>query len=148
MATTTKLATTWLAPQIVKGCVITGSSRRVGAVGLPPLGLDELVWPRTEPVPALGMPIGEVTDFLVATGAALASPDNVYVTHALEAMAAVTPVPRPVLAAAYAALAAHFQRASLEFQVDQELRGREMLDRWVPISTPSGKPGRVRAFPA
>jgi hypothetical protein len=148
VATATKTETTWLAPHIVKGRVITGSARRVGAVGLPQLGLDELIWPRTEPVPALAVPIGEVIDFLVATGAALASPGNAHVANALEAMASITSVPRPVLAAAYAALAAHFERASLEFQLGQELGGTDVLDTWIPISTPSGKPSRVRAFPA
>lgn len=148
MPTATKPETAWLAPHVIKGRAVIGAARLIGAVGVPALALDELVWPRTDPVPALALPVDEVIDFLVATGEALAAPGNEHVAAALEAMTAVTSVPRPVLAAAYGTLAAHFQRGSLEFQVDQELGGPGVLDGWVPVGTPSGKPGRVRAFPA
>ena len=136
----------WEVSHVIKGQVVTGGERTLPGACLPELALDELVWPRTEPGPAFDVPIDEVIDFLEATGEALASPGNPHLDAAVEAMVALTDVPKAVLRTAYDSLAFHFGRARLEFQVEQELGGGR-IDGWAPVATPDGKPAKVRAFP-
>lgn len=126
---------------VLKGKTLAGTE-----AGVSTADLNSLVWPRSEPGPAFDLPIAEIIDFLSATGRALEDPGNQHVGHAIDAMAALGSMPKPVLQAAYGGLAFHFQRHRLEFQVDQEI-GVKRLDGWMAVPTPDGKKARVRAFP-
>lgn len=136
---------------VIKGECITGAGAvyRSGGVPFtaPALDLDTLVWPRAEPGPAFSTPLAEIIDVLVATGAYLRrDPDGLLAT-ALAHLAPVSTLPEALLARSYAGLHNHFQRRSLEFQVEQELGGFDVLDGWREVPCLSGRAARVRAFP-
>jgi hypothetical protein len=112
----------------------------------PSLDLDELVWPRSEPGPAFDLPVDDIIEFLVLVGARLDLDTNEHLKHALEVSLPFSGLGPRVLAQAYRGLPAVFERASLEFQVDQEV-GRAALDGWAEVRDPNGRVRRVRAFP-
>lgn len=133
-------------PHIVRGEVRTGASERHGDFTTPKLELDALVWPRSEPGPAFEVPIREVIDFLVEVGEALDFDHNVWLQEALDASVRVNGLGRRILETTYRSLPRLFDRAALEFQVEQEL-GWESIDGWAEITRPDGTKSRVRAFP-
>jgi hypothetical protein len=112
----------------------------------PTLDLDSLVWTRAEPGPAFEVPVDEIVDLLVELGTHLDPAHNEHMAQALEASIAVNPLGPRILDAAYRSLGGIFDRASLEFQIEQEV-GRARLDGWAPVVDPSGRTRHVRAFP-
>ncbi|WP_210593068.1 acyl-CoA reductase [Streptomyces sp. GESEQ-35] len=117
------------------------------AFSAPALDLNRLVWPRTEPGPAFGVPSAEIVDLLVETGEALKTDRQGLLAEALAAMVRVSPLPEEVLERAYAVLWRSFQRPSLHAQIDHELGGPDVLDGWREVHLPEGRLASVRAFP-
>jgi len=138
--------------------VIKGASR-VGAeltfepqgggprFGTPALSLDELVWSRREPGPAFDVPVAEILDVLVATGDHLREDPDGIMAEALDGLVRTSALDHGVLCRAYERLWSAFDRQTLEFQVERELGGTEILDGWCSTTTRSGRAFRVRAFP-
>ncbi len=146
------------APAVVPVCHVIKGETRVGSdveypaiagarFATPKLDLDVLVWPRSEPGPAFDVPIAEIIDLLVATGERLRADPDGLLAEALDHMALTSPLPRRILGFSYEQLWRHFERASLEFQLREELGGAEAVDGWRAVDLPSGRRVRVRAFP-
>jgi hypothetical protein len=137
-------------PHFIQGATVVAPDPEHGASHrgffTPPLDLDQLVWPRTRPGPAFDVPVSEIIDLLVELGSQLDPAENEHMARALEASIAVNPLGPRILEAAYRSIGAVFDRASLQFQVDQEV-GRDRLDGWAEIVDPSGRIRHVRAFP-
>jgi len=134
-------------PHFIKGELVVGSDAQYGAFATPALEIDDLVWSRTEPGPAFGIPIDEVMDVLVATGERMREDPSGYLTDAFEAMAKVGDLDRGVLRRAYEHLPALFAREWLEYLVAGELGGKDLLDDWRTTVDPSGRSAQYRAFP-
>src|SRR5208337_3994816 len=134
---------------VVKGETVRGADHEFGPSNArfttPRLDLDQLVWLRAEPGPAFDTPIEEIMDILVATGAWLKADPKGWVAEALEFTVKTSPLPRDVLERAYASLSRLFSRPSMQFQVQQELGGADVLDSWREIDAPSGRRVRIRA---
>jgi len=136
---------------IVKGEAVFDAEVRYGTATpflTPRLDLDPLVWPRSEPGPAFNLPLDEILDVLVATGDRLTRDPDRLLMEALERSTATNPLPRDILERAYANLGAMFARERLLFQIEQELGGRDVLDGWREVNTPSGRRCAIRACPA
>jgi hypothetical protein len=133
---------------VVKGEVVFGRSQDYGRFATPALDLDELVWSRRKPGPAFETPLAEIMDVLVALGERLTRDPEGRLEQALEFSVRTSPLPRSVLERSYAGLGRIFNRASMEFQVKEELGGADVLDGWRDVAgSPSGRKHRVRAFP-
>jgi hypothetical protein len=137
---------------VVKGRTVSGVELEYGApnarFATPALKLDELVWSRREPGPAFDVPLAEIMDVLVQTGERLTRDCDGLLAQALEFSARTSPLPRSVLERSYASLGRIFNRPSMQFQVDQELGGADVLDGWREVTgAPSGRTHRTRAFP-
>jgi hypothetical protein len=137
---------------VLKGEAVVGSDVEFGPKGArfatPKLDLDALVWPRHEPVPAFSVPLREIVDILVQTGEWVSADPEGLIEQALEFSVRTCPLPRGVLERSYANLGQVFSRASLEFQVQTELGGADVVDGWREIhGAPSGRKHRIRAFP-
>jgi hypothetical protein len=63
-------------------------------------------------------------------------------------MAAVSRLDHRILTNSYEQLPSFFDRSALEFQVDHELGGADVIDHWQTVVTPVGRTAAVRAFPA
>ncbi len=138
---------------VVRGVPVRGDERSFGSGAgrfvTPALDLDALVWPRSEPGPAFGTPVAEIMDVLVELGSWLSRDPDGLVAGALAAARRTNPLPAGVLTEAYASLGRTFSRPAMEFMVEQELGGADVLDGWRTITgPPSGRTVRVRAFPA
>lgn len=134
-------------PHFIKGELIWGDSVSYGSFATPKLDIDALVWQRTEPGPAFSTPIAEVMDVLVATGERMQSDPSGYLEQAFEAMAQVGDLDRGVLQRAYEHLPRLFARDWLQFLVEGELGGTDLLDGWRSVTDPSGRSAQYRAFP-
>lgn len=136
---------------VIKGQTVRGADLEFGPGSArfttPRLDLDQMVWLRSEPGPAFDTPLAEIMDILVATGAWLKADPHGWVSEALEFTVRTSPLPRDVLERSYASLGRLFARQSMEFQVQQELGGADVLDSWREIGTPAGRHVRIRAFP-
>ncbi len=137
---------------VVKGETITASELEYGPpharFATPKLDLDALVWSRQQPGPAFDTPLAEIMDVLVETGKWLAADPQGLLAEALEFSSRMSPLPRSLLERSYANLGRLFNRASMEFQVREELGGPQVLDGWREVSdAPSGRTHRIRAFP-
>ena len=137
---------------VVKGRTVSGTELEYGSpnarFATPVLKLDELVWSRREPGPAFDAPLAEIMDVLVQTGERLTRDPDGLLAQALEHSARTSPLPRSVLERSYASLGRIFNRPSMQFQVDQELGGADVLDGWREVrGAPSGRIHRTRAFP-
>jgi hypothetical protein len=137
---------------VVKGEATEGADLEHGPVegvrfGTPKLDLDELVWSRLEPGPAFDVPVGEIIDLLVSTGEALRENMGGHLGRALENLARTTTLTRAILERAYGDIWRQFDRDRLEFQLQNELGGPEVVDGWRPIRGHDGRTVRVRAFP-
>jgi len=136
---------------VVKGEVVFGADLRHGSVArpftTPALDLDRLVWSRREPGPAFDTPVAEIMDVLVETGRWIEADPQGLIAEALEFSVASSPLPRDVLERAYGSLGRLFDRASMQFQIDNDLGGNAVLDGWAEVTAPSGRAHRVRAFP-
>lgn len=133
---------------IVQGERVRGSEQAYGRFATPKLELDRLVWPRSTPGPAFDTPLAEIVDVLVQLGAWLAADPQAVVAEALEHAVRAGSLPRPLMEFSYANIGKPFDRRSIEFQVQRELGGPDVLDGWREIpDAPSGRPARIRAFP-
>ena len=137
---------------VIKGNYVEGGAELYGPpharFATPELRLNELVWKRSEPGPAFDTPIGEIIDVLVETGKWLARDPDGMVVEALKRAAKTSPIPDSVLRRNYALLPSLFERHQLEYQIELELGGPEILDGWKLMPSPhSGRSHRVRAYP-
>jgi hypothetical protein len=113
----------------------------------PKLDVNELVWRRTDEPPLANIPVAEIMDVLEAVGARLKRDEGGFLAEALELNARTNPLPREVLERAYGNLGNVFDRARMQFLLDQELGGADAIDGWREIKTISGRAARVRAYP-
>jgi hypothetical protein len=136
---------------VVKGQTIQGAASEYKSAAFqfttPAIDINSLTWPRSEPGPAFALPLAEIMDVLVETGAALTADRHGFLAEALEHAVIASPLPREVLKRSFASLGLLFNRASLEFQILNELGGADVLDGWREVEAPSGRRHRVRAFP-
>lgn len=137
---------------VIKGEAVFGADLEFGPANsrfsTPALDLNSLVWSRQEPGPAFDTPLSEIMDILVETGRWIAKDPDGLMAEALEFSARTSPLPREVLARSFQYLPMVFDRRSMEFQVENELGGADVLDGWRVIhDAPSGRTHRVRAFP-
>ena len=137
---------------VVKGETVFGNALEYGPArarfATPALDLDNLVWSRREPGPAFDVPLAEIMDVMVETGDRLTRDPDGLLAEALDFSVRTSPLPRDVLERSYSSLGRIFNRASMEFQVKEELGGADVLDGWREIKgAPSGRRQRTRAFP-
>jgi len=136
---------------VIKGEMVVGAARRYGSSArpftTPEIRLDSLVWSRREPGPLFDIPVAEIIDILVETGAWLGRDPEGLLAQALEQSVATSPLPRGVLERSYRHLGTIFSRDSMRFQIQNELGGADVLDGWREVVAPSGRRHRVRAFP-
>jgi hypothetical protein len=139
-------------PHVVQGRTVIAPqvehrSRGLGSsVWTPKIALNELVWPRAEPVPALDTPMTEIIDFLVELGRRLALDSNPYLAEALQRMSHFNALGRRVLENCYRDLPLFFQRAGIEREIEHCIGGTDLLDGWKRYPLGSGSI-RIRAFP-
>jgi hypothetical protein len=136
---------------VIKGNVIEGADIEYGAgrsrFHTPTLDLDTLTWSRQTPPPASDIPVAEIMDILVALGKRLrADPDRV-LAEALEHNAKTNPLPRDLIERYYGRLGDLFDRAKMEFMLEQELGGADVVDGWREVMVPGGRRAQLRAFP-
>lgn len=134
----------------IKGEVVQGTGRVFGNANkftAPELDLNGLVWPRSQPGPAFGVPTSEIMDVLEATGEALNRDADGLLAQALEQNVRTNPLPRDILERAYGTIGQAFTRQRMQFQIDQELGGSDVLDGWREVVTPSGRRCAYRACP-
>jgi hypothetical protein len=112
----------------------------------PGLDLDDLVWPRSEALPAYGLSLSEIIDFLAAVGRRLDLDTNPYLQQALEASIACSSLGPRILAQSYRQLGRSFDPATMWFMVDHEI-GRDVLDGWKEVTDLNGRARHIRAFP-
>jgi hypothetical protein len=153
-STTTTTTTTTGGPlihHVVKGQTVDGAGPSYGSSGrpfvTPPLDLNVLAWPRSSPGPAFDMPVAEIMDLLVATGEQLKADPEGLLDEAYEAMALTGEMERGVLRRAYEDLPVMFERQRLQFIVDGEVGGADVLDGWRSVTGPGGDLIQIRAFP-
>jgi hypothetical protein len=137
---------------IVKGEFVPGGAKVYGSgsaqFATPALQLDQLVWSRLEPGPAFDTPLSEIMDVLEQLGQWLKADPQGLIAEALENSVRTGPLPRSIMEFSYANIGNAFNRRSMEFQVQTELGGPDVLDGWREIhDAPSGRPARIRAFP-
>ena len=83
----------------IKGRLVRGAHHEFGTsrrFTTPQLNLDELVWSRLEPGPAFDVPLAEILDLLVATGAAVARDKEGLVAEAIEQLVLTGPLDRRI----------------------------------------------------
>jgi hypothetical protein len=134
-------------PHVVKGETVHGVEQHYGRFATPALDLNAMVWPRNESAPARDVPVAEIIDVLVAVGDRLTKDSDGSLAEALERSVKTNPLPRDVLERSYASLGRIFSRPLMEFQVEQELGGADVIDGWREVQTTSGRLARIRAFP-
>jgi len=136
---------------VVKGQILTATEVEYGAgdraFATPRLDIDALVWSRAVPPPAVDVPSSEIMDVLEAVGDRLTRDPDGALAEALEHSVATNPLPRDLLERSYAGLGSMFNRPAMEFQIEQELGGPDVIDGWREVTTPSGAIARVRAYP-
>jgi hypothetical protein len=137
-------------PFVVRGSVIDGAPYTPYADDSPRrLVLDDLVWPNDRPAPLFPVPTAEIVDLLVEVGDWMRRDPDGIMAAALDGFVEVCGASRPLEERAYAALPGYFSRDILEFQLDQELGGRTVMDEWREVAPPgAARPSFVRAFPA
>lgn len=136
---------------VIKGQVIEGEGPVYGRAPktftTPPLDVSSLVWPRPTPSPASDVPVDEIIDLLVETGEVLKKDRSGALAEAMERSVEAGHYPRDLVERSFAYLGHMFSRASMEFMIEQEIGGKDLLDGWREVQAPSGRPARVRAFP-
>ncbi|MBY8862872.1 long-chain-fatty-acyl-CoA reductase [Nocardia sp. CA2R105] len=150
--TTTQNASPVAVPHVVKGRVKTGEAltygRGAGQFSTPALDLDEIVWTRAEPGPAFDVPVDEIIDVLVEVGNWINEDKDGEFAKAMAFAQLTSPLPAEVVERSYEHLPKTFTRRSMEFQIANELGGKDVIDGWRMITdAPSGRTHRVRAFP-
>lgn len=137
-------------PHFVKGEMVEwqgGAGEDHGRFITPPLDLNQLVWSRAAPPPAANVPVAEILDILEALGSWLDRDPDGAVERAYIASAGTNPLEKGVLERSFRSLSRCFDRASLSWQVEQELGGTDVLDGWREVTTPLGRKAAIRAFP-
>lgn len=138
-------------PHVVAGQFVDDCVEEHGTPGstflTPHLNLDQLVYPRNELPPMYNVPLSEVIDFLVATGERLSFDTNPWMAAAVDATAAVNPLPRRVIENIFRELEGYFHRDALEFEVERTLGGHEASDGWHQFVDFTGRNVRIRAYP-
>jgi Acyl-CoA reductase (LuxC) len=134
-------------PHVVKGETVFGIEQNYGRFATPNLDLNAMVWPRHEAAPAADVPVAEIMDVLVAVGDRLTRDPDGALAEALERSVKTNPLPRDVLERSFANLGRVFDRRLMQFQVEQELGGADLIDGWREVKTTSGRLARIRAFP-
>ena len=138
--------------QVIRGRVETGGerlyrSRDLGApLAAPAADLNAWVFPRSEPQPAMNLPIGEVMDFLGELGARLDLDRNDHLRRAFELAGRVNVLGAKALEQGYRSLGVFFRRDYLDAEYAQALGS--MDDGWREVERPDGSLMRVRPFPA
>ena len=136
---------------VVKGRLIEGADLEYGPAharfSTPALNLDELIWSRQEAPPAADVPVDEIIDVLVATGDRLKRDPDGFVQEAMERSFATSPYPRDLVERSFSNLGLMFNRASMEFMLEQELGGKARGRRLDGGGSALGQPARIRAFP-
>ncbi len=133
-------------PHIVKGELVLGDEVDHGRLLTPAIDLDSLIWSRREPGPAFDVPLDEIIDLLVEVGRRLDPDTNEWLAEALAHATATSHLTPRLMEGFYRALPELFGRASLEFQVENEI-GRRFVDGWGEVTDAYGVVHRVRAFP-
>ena len=138
---------------IARGVPVDGEARAFGSgehrFVTPELDLDALVWTRGEPGPAFDTPIAEIIDLLVELRGWIERDPAGLVAEALAASLRTNPLPDAVLRDAFGSLGNSFRREAMEFMIEHEFGGADVLDGWRAVpGAPSGRTVRVRAFPA
>jgi hypothetical protein len=153
MTVTTTTKTKIRVPHVVQGRLVWGEdteylSRDFGVPFVTPrLRLDELFEPRTRPGPAFELPLAEIIDYLVETGAQLTLETNPYLQESLEMTLQVSALPRRIIENTYHRPGQFLTREALEYRVERTFGGPDVLDGWVEHTDPNGRVSRVRAFP-
>jgi len=133
--------------RLLDDCSVLHRSRDLGeGFATPPLDLDTLVWPRSQPQPASETPIAEVLDFLVELGRRLAFDTNPLLQQALAGMQRVSTLSPRVLENCYRDLGAMFSRDVMEAELRRSIGDLRLLDGWVDTDD-LGLPSRLRAYP-
>jgi hypothetical protein len=115
-------------------------------VATPRIILDELVWSRHEPVPALDLPIKEIIEFLAELGKRLAFDHNAHLQEALEQMTQFSTLDVRILENCYRDIASLFDRRAVIAEAEQSLGTLDVLDGWV-AKNPLYPQCRIRAIP-
>lgn len=134
-------------PHVIKGEIVEGDAQDYGRFRTPVLALDELIWPRALPPPSAAVPAAEIIDVLVALGDWVTRDPDGRIDDAFRASLPLATLEAGVLERSYKTLGKVFDRASLEFQIQQELGGPDVLDGWRTVTGPTGRVSRIRAFP-
>lgn len=137
----------------VKGVVVEGAADEYRGPGgirftTPALDLDRLAWSRQAPGPAFDVPLSEIKAFLAETGQRIRRDADGFLAEAFEHMQRASSLDRGVLERSYADLPRLFDPAMLDFIVEGEIGGGDVLDGWREVTVPSGRKARIRAFPA
>lgn len=136
---------------VVKGAVLNSADIEFGSAAkrfaTPKLDLNDIVWSRTEEPPLANTPVTEIMDVLEAVGDAMGRDPDGILAEALELNLQTNPLPRDLLERAYGNLGNAFNRERMQFLLDQELGGADAIDGWREITTVSGRPARIRAYP-
>jgi hypothetical protein len=139
-------------PHMIKGDVVFGEDVRWDAAdgapfSTPALDLNALVWTRTQPLPASQVPVAEIIELLVATGAHMRDDPEGYLAESLEHLVRTSPYERRILESSYAELGSIFTAERLWTLVNNELGGPAAVDSWRPLEGSEGRRGYVRAVP-
>jgi hypothetical protein len=136
---------------VVKGEIIEGVGPEYGRAPnlftTPPLDVSALVWPRPAPSPASDVPVDEIIDLLVETGEVLKRDRSGALAEAMERSVEAGFYPRDLVKRSFSYLGHMFSRPAMEFMIEQEIGGKDLLDGWREVATPSGRAAKVRAFP-
>ena len=134
-------------PHVVRGELVHGDEVDHGRFRTPRLDLNALVWPRIAPPPAADVPTVEILDILVELGDWLNRDPEGAVENAFLASKPLATLEAGLLERSYRQLGALFDRRYMQFSIDQELGGADVLDGWREVITPNGRRVRSRAFP-
>lgn len=134
-------------PHVIKGEILRGADVDYGRFSTPALNLSDLVWPRSAPPPAADVPVAEILDILVDLGDWLTRDPEGAVEQAFLASRPLSTLEPALLERSYHQLGAMFDRRWMQFAIDQELGGSDVLDGWRPVTTPAGRTVRSRAYP-
>jgi len=132
---------------LVEGTDATHRSRDLGVTfATPKLDLNAAVHPRTQVPPLLNVPVGEIIDFLVETGARLRDPANDIMRECVDRMCATHILPRSVVENSVHHATGYLDKRVLTKELEESFPDPRALDGWVPKSDFNGRRSFVRAF--
>jgi hypothetical protein len=137
----------FLRGKLVEGSEQTHTSRDLGVdFTTPHINLNRAVHPRTEVPPLLNIPLAEIIDLLVETGARIRDPKNEIMQDCIDRMCSTHILPREVVAnqAMYASM--YLDKRKLMAEVEQNFPDPAALDGWIPKQDFTGRRSFVRAF--